>query len=126
MKELWKNLKFAWTFAKDQKVKLILYLICNLFQVGISVVVPIISAQIIVKLTSNMLIQVISIAFILFLIEIFRNCLNYLCRYFSQVTYRETFTNIQLTLGKSILRLENEVIDKNSSGLFIQRLSSDT
>ncbi len=126
MKELWKNLKFAWTFAKDQKVKLILYLICNLFQVGISVVVPIISAQIIVKLTSNMLIQVITMAFILFLIEIFRNCLNYLCRYFSQVTYRETFTNIQLTLGKSILRLENEVIDKNSSGLFIQRLSSDT
>jgi len=126
MKELWKNLKFAWTFAKDQKVKLILYLICNLFQVGISVVVPIISAQIIVKLTSNMLLQVISIAFILFLIEIFRNCLNYLCRYFSQVTYRETFTNIQLTLGKSILKLENEVIDKNTSGLFIQRLSSDT
>ncbi len=126
MKDLWKNLKFAWTFAKEQKIRLILYLICNIFQVIISVIVPIISAQIIVKLTSNLLTQVISIAFILFLIEITRNGLNYLCRYFSQVTYRETFTNIQLALGKSILRLENKVIDKNSSGLFIQRLSSDT
>ncbi len=126
MKELWKNLKFAWTFAKSQKIRLILYLICNIFQVIISVIVPIISAQIIVKLTSNLLTQVISIAFILFLIEISRNVLNYLCRYFSQVTYRETFTAIQLELGKSILKLENKIIDKNSSGLFIQRLSTDT
>ena len=126
MKELWKNLKFAWTFAKSQKIRLILYLICNIFQVIISVVVPIISAQIIVKLTSNLLTQVISIAFILFLIELTRNVFNYLCRYFSQVTYRETFTAIQLELGKSILKLENKVIDKNSSGLFIQRLTTDT
>ncbi len=126
MKELWKNLKFAWTFAKSQKVKLLLYLLCNIFQVIISVVVPIISAQIIVNLTSNLLTQVITMAFILFLIEITRNGFNYLCRYFSQVTYRETFTSIQLALGKSILKLENEVIDKNSSGLFIQRLTTDT
>ena len=126
MKELWKNLKFAWTYAKDQKLKLIAYLICNIIHVVISIIVPIITAQIIVKLTSNLLTQVISMSFVLLLVEVSRNILNYLCRYFSQVTYRETFTNIQLALGKSILKLENEVIDKNSSGLFIQRLTSDT
>ena len=126
MKELWKNLKFAWVYAKDLKWKIIAFVFCNVIQIVISVVVPIVSAKVIVHLTENQLIQVIWLAFILFLIETSRNITNYLCRYFSQVTYRETFTKLQLDLGKSILRLRNSCIDANSSGVFIQRLTNDT
>lgn len=126
MKDLVKNLKFAWRYAKDQKWLFVGFFICNVLHVFISVVAPIVSAQIIVRLTDNQLSQVIMIAFILFMIEIGRNIVSLLTRYFSQVTYRETFIKLQLALGKSILKLTNTCIDNNSSGVFIQRLTTDT
>lgn len=126
IKEVWRNLKFAWIYAKEMKSKIIAFAICNLFEIGISIATPIISARIIVELTNNKLVQVILMAFVLFLVEISRNVINYLNRYFSQVTYRETFTKLQLELGKSILKLTNNCVDSNSSGVFIQRLTSDT
>ena len=71
-----------------------------------SVVVPIFSARLIVDLTDNKLNQVLFIAIILFLIEIGRNFIFLLSRYFSQVAYREAFTKIQLDSGRAILKLQ--------------------
>ena len=126
MKDLVKHIKFAWHYAKCEKNKIIGFVICNFFHIFISIVVPILSAKIMINLTNNKLIQVIGVAFIIFCVEIFRNVLSYLCRYFSQVVYRETFTKLQLDLGRSILKLRNTAVDENSSGVFIQRLTSDT
>ena len=120
------NIKFAWKYAKNQKGKIIGFMICNFFHILISIVVPILTAKIMVYLTDNELIQVLMVALVLFFVEISRNVISYLCRYFSQVTYRETFTKLQLDLGRSILKLQNSSIDANSSGVFIQRLTTDT
>ena len=98
MKELWTNLKFAWKYAKDQKWKIIAFAFCNVLTIIISVIVPIISAYIIVKLTANQLQQVIMMAIVLFGVEILRNIIDFLCRYFAQVSYRETFTKLQLLI----------------------------
>ena len=57
MKEFIKNIKFVWQYARDQKSKLVKYILCNLIAVIISVVVPIISAKIIVYLTDSMFYQ---------------------------------------------------------------------
>ena len=51
--EFLKNLKFAWNYAKDQKKNLIWFIIVNILIIIISVVVPILSAKIIVYLTDN-------------------------------------------------------------------------
>lgn len=126
MKELIYNLKFAWRYAKNQKKLIILYILCNLFQIIISVFLPVLSAKIIVCLTDNQLIQVLNIALILLLTELFRNCVVYLTNFFSQKIYRETFISVQSDLGYEILKLQNKCIDDNSSGVFIQRLTSDT
>lgn len=126
MKELIKNLKMAWIYAKDQKWKLVLYILFNIIGIGISVVVPILSANIIVSLTNNSLKQVLLISLVILLVEISRNIVHFFTRYFSQVIYRETFTKIQYNLGKEILKIENKCIDSNSSGVFIQRLTNDT
>lgn len=48
MKEFFKNIKLVWKCARDQKSKLIKYILCNLVAVVVSIVVPIISAKIIV------------------------------------------------------------------------------
>lgn len=126
MKELLENLKFAWKFAKNQKKRLILYIISNIINIIICIVVPILSANIIVSLTSNMFQQVLCISVVIMFIEWTRNITNYISRYFSQVIYRETFTKIQSRLGQEILHLENKCLDENSSGVFIQRLTNDT
>ena len=126
MKELIYNLKFAWRYAKNQKKLIILYILCNLFQIIISVFLPVLSAKIIVSLTDNQLIQVLNIALILLVTELFRNCVVYLTNFFSQKIYRETFISVQSDLGYEILKLQNKCIDDNSSGVFILRLTSDT
>ena len=126
MKEFFSNLKFVWQYAKDQKAKLIKYILCNFVVVIISVVVPIISANIIMYLTDSMFYQLLMMASVLCLLELLRNMLNYFSRYYSMIIFRESFIKIQTALGKNILRLENKIIDSNSSGVFIQRLTSDT
>ena len=126
MKEFFSNLKFVWQYAKDQKAKLIKYILCNFVVVIISVVVPIISANIIIYLTDSMFYQLLMMASVLCLLELLRNMLNYFSRYYSMIIFRESFIKIQTALGKNILRLENKIIDSNSSGVFIQRLTSDT
>lgn len=126
MKEFFSNLKFAWLYAKGQKIRLILYILFNCMAIAISIVVPVLSAQIIINLTNSMFMQLIVMCLVLMLVELFRNIVNFMTAYFSQVIYRETFTKIQSSLGAEILKLENRSLDENSSGVFIQRLTNDT
>ena len=126
MKELFSNLKTTWIYCKDQKGRLIKYIIFNLLMVVISVIVPLISARIIIDLTENNFYQLILICIAIFIINIINNILNYCCKKVSQIIYRETFIKIQSALGKEILKLENKVIDEEGTGTFIQRLTNDT
>ena len=124
--EFFKNLKFAWNYAKDQKKNLIWFIIVNILIIIISVVVPILSAKIIVYLTDNEFHQLLLIAIIILLVEWFRNICNYFKRHNSNILFRETYVNLQTCLGKEILKIENKDIDSTGSGLFIQRLTNDT
>lgn len=126
MKEFFNNLKFAWKYAKGEKKKIVAYILCNIVTIIISIFIPILSADIIVNLTSNEFQQVLLISAIILVVELSRNASNYCVRLFSQIIYREAFTKIQSSLGKEILKLENKIIDENSSGVFIQRLTNDT
>ena len=126
MLELVKNLKFAWRYVKEQKSKIILLAIIGLLLAVIGVVLPILSARLIVYLTSNELLQLLSIAFVVFAVEILKNIMKYFSDYLLNIVYRETFNNIQISLGKEMLKLKNKTLDSNSSGFFIQRLMGDT
>lgn len=126
MKEFFKNIKLVWKYARDQKSKLIKYILCNLVAVVVSIVVPIISAKIIVYLTDSMFYQLLMMTVVLCGLELSRNLVNYFSRYYSMIIFRESFIKIQTELGQNILKLENKIIDNNSSGVFIQRLTNDT
>ena len=126
MKELINNLKYAWKYVKNQKKYLFLYLIVNIFLIAISIIIPILSAKIIVELTNNKFYELILIAITIFMVENIRSIAHYFQSKFAQIIYRETFIKVQTELGKNILELENSVIDKNSSGVFIQRLTNDS
>ena len=126
MKELIKNLKFAWKYAKGEKYKIIKYMLATIVAVIISLVVPILSARLIIYLTDNNFYQLIFIGIVCFVVENIRNITWYLIRYYSRVIYRETFTNLQTDLGREILRIENKSLDNHSSGVFIKRMTNDT
>lgn len=125
MKEFIKNLKFVWIYAKGQKFTLIKYIITFIISIIISLVIPILTAKRIIYLTDNNFTQLLVMAVTIFLIEIFQNFTNYFQRTYSQKIYRTTFTNFQIDLGKNILKLHNKSLEENSSGVFIQRMTSD-
>ena len=53
IKDFWNNLKFSWQFAKKYKRYLIGFVITSIFTTGISIVIPLLSAKIIINLTNN-------------------------------------------------------------------------
>ena len=126
MKEFWNHLKFAWQYTKNLKKQFILYLFCNLLTIVVSLILPIFSARIIIYLTDSMFYQLLGMVIVYTILQILFNFINYFCSYFSQIIYRESFIHIQTELGKEIMKLETSVIDKNGSGVFIQRLTNDT
>ena len=126
MKDLRKNLKFAWQYANNVKSKIIMFIVFDFAQILISIILPIISAKMIVKLTSNELEQVLYLAIILFLIQAGRNIIDFFTDYYIRYSYKEILKKLQMDLSKTILKLKNSCIEKTSSGLFIQRISGDT
>ena len=125
MKVFIANLKLVWRFAKYQKKNIIKTTIWKIIIMMISVVVPLISAKIIVNLTDNKIYQCLMFVVLMFVIENLRNFAIYFSNCFSQVVFRETMVLMQKSLGDAMLKLETKVIDDNGSGVFIQRLTND-
>ena len=53
MKELIENIKKLWIYIKDDKKNLILIILGHILQIIISIILPILSAKILVEITSN-------------------------------------------------------------------------
>lgn len=123
--EFWRGIKFIWGYARDQKLKLFLFILGNLFSVAISILVPILGAKQIIHITNNELSSLLVATAIIFGVEMSRNFGSYMTRKCAQVIYRETFSLLQVDLCRNILKMENEALDKTGSGVFIQRLSND-
>jgi len=66
------------------------------------------------------------IGIIVFVIELSHNTIYYFLNGCYQKIYKNLFKELQSDLSEEILKIENECLDKNSSGLFIQRITNDT
>lgn len=124
--ELINNLKFVWKYAKGQKQKLIIFIFSSIIKIIISVLGPILSAKIIIELTSNNYIQIILIAFAIMLFECIYNLFDYIGRRCSLSVYRKVLSLLETDLARSVLKLENNCLDENGNGVFIQRMTVDT
>ena len=71
------NLKFVWKYAKSQKFNLIMFIIGNIIKVATSIIAPILSAKIIIELTSNNYMQIILVS----LVILFNECIYCLFEY---------------------------------------------
>jgi len=126
VKEFWFYLKFIWIYAKDLKSNLIKYMCSHVVRIIISILVPVLSARVIIHLTSSAWQQLILMAICIYVLENVRNIMHRIGNYQAQLLYRENFITLQTALGREIMKIENECMDAHSSGVFVQRLSSDT
>ena len=102
------------------------YGVVSIVEAIISAIIPLLSAKVILNITNGVINQLIFSALSVFFVELILYVMFYFKGFFYQKIYQKTLTSIQKAIAREILNLEIEEIDKNSSGLFIDRLNKDT
>ena len=125
MKETFSNLKRVYIYGKKYNKHLIIFSLATFLGVIFNVITPIITAQQIVYLTNNQFEQLMLITIVLFFILFVNTIKSILIKHNTARYFRGVSKDIRSKLGQELLRLEISDIDKNPSGAFIQRLSSD-
>lgn len=127
MKETFINLKKVYQFGKQYKKNLIMLIIAAISGSIIYVILPLLAAKQMVYFTSSMWKQLIIMSIIVCLVDCYKSfAAFYFTRRNSQYFNRNTMKNIQTALGKEILKITQTDMDKNPSGMFIQRIINDT
>lgn len=127
MKEIFKNLKKVYKeYGREYKSSLIKIFIFSLFGIVTNICIPLLSARFIISFTDSKFEQAIYMSLIILGVYAIENIKILLIRKNNQVFRRGTVRSIQMSLGREILSLDQETLDSNSSGTFIQRLTNDT
>lgn len=120
------NLKKAFYYAKKQKKVFILYFLANILLAILGAILPLLSANQLLKLTNGLIQELLVISLVIFGAEILINFCRFFARKFSQIFAREILKQIQIDLANEVLKIETIDLDKKSSGVFIDRLVKDT
>lgn len=121
-----KNLKSSWRFVKKRKGKLVVIVLLSFIASLLSVLIPIFTAQLLLKLSGGLLFDLVKVAGFIFIIEVTRNIVNIVMRRIYDTYIAYTILEIQMEMFKETLKIETEEIDKNTSGVFIDRINNDT
>ena len=125
MKLFIKNLKKVYPFIKEDKWNILFYVVSILTLVAINVILPIFTAKLMINLTNNELYKLFIVALIIFLINLINIFFDNLLEKSYQKICKNSFTKMQIYISKEILKINNEQIDKNGTGLFVQRVTGD-
>ena len=126
MKETLQNLKKVYKYGKKYKKALIYQIICCIIFITFNIILPIITSKQLVYLTDNSFEQLFIATVMVLVINVITHLFRVLLRRNTQIFFRGTTRDLQVALGKEILKIEVSEIDKNSTGTFVQRLGSDT
>lgn len=125
IKELRKNLKTTWKFAKNYKLQFFGYLIGMIMLTVISTITPLLSAQVVLKISRSLWGQLLSVAIIIFVVEISRNLFRAVVTTLGQLFTKSVLLDIKKALAREILTIETAEMDHTSTGIFIDRLNKD-
>ena len=126
MKETINNLKKVYVFGKKYKKALIYQMICCIFFITFNIILPIITSKQLIYITDSMFEQLVIATIMVLIINIITQLFRVLLRRNTQIFFRGTTRDLQVALGKEILKIEVSNIDKTGTGSFIQRLGTDT
>lgn len=120
------NMKMSWQFVKKSKRTLIVMMILSLFLSIISVIIPTLSAQLLVNLSNGLLEELLKVSIFIFVVEVTRNIISMFFRKITDNYMINTIIDVQLKMFEETLKIETAEIDKNTSGAFIDRINNDT
>lgn len=120
------NVKNTWKYIKQAKWNLFGYGLVSVFEAVISAILPFLTAKVILNITNGAINQLIYASLAVFCINLIIYVAYFLKSLFYQRIYQKTLVGIQKSIAREILNLEVQEIDKNTSGLFIDRLNKDT
>lgn len=126
IKNIFNYLKKTYQFAKKDKQYLIYFLFGSIILCVINIIAPILAAKQIVFLTDEIWQQLILITIVVFGIEISRNFFIFIDNFFINRYFYSVKKNVQLEVAKMTLKIKTAVLQKNSSGTFIERAGNDT
>lgn len=127
MNSTFKNLKIVYKkFGKENKKSLIKILLFSLFGIFTNVAIPLFSSKFIVNFTESRFEQALYMILIILVIYLIEQLKIFFIRRNNQIFRRGTIKNIQMKLGREILKIEQRDLDSNTSGTFVRRLGDDT
>ena len=125
MKKKVTNIKFLSKYIKGSKYLLIWNTILNILVIILSVIMPILSAKVIVNLTNNELHSVIMVSILLFSLRIINIIFKFFVYYTNALFYVNFYNKLTKDINRRLHTFTNKVLDNNSTGLFIKRLKND-
>ena len=125
MKETLKNLKKVYEFGKKYNKNLYIFIIVSFMFIVVNVIYPIFTAKQLTYLTEGTFKSLIYASLIVLIFDILKSLRMIVIRKNTQVYFRGSLKEIQLAVSKEILKIEVSDIDKNNSGVFIERLNKD-
>lgn len=127
MKETIINIKKVYQYGKEYKKHLIEMIFAVISSTIIGIIVPVLTAKQIVYFTSSLWEQLIITSLVIFVVQAYISfAAMFFTRRNSKYFQRGTMKNLQIKLGKEILKISQNDMDNNSSGIFIQRIINDT
>lgn len=120
-----RNFKKVLKYSKGCRKYLIIYFILSLLISLLGILVPYLTSLQLVNLTSGIWDKVILVSIFVFLVRIFNRIIGFFSSYATERFSRIVVSKVQLELGKELLSIKVEDIDKHSNGVFIQRLTRD-
>ena len=126
MKETFRNLKKVYEYGKEFKSCLIYETIGSIFGIIIGIILPILAAKQIVYLTDNNWQQLIYMSVVILIVGIIGAIKTVLIRKNTQKFTVGVTEKMQRQLGREILKISQTDLDNNSTGTFVQRMTSDT
>ena len=125
MKKTLSNLKVVYKYGKEYKKCLIYELIGSIFGIIINIILPIITAYQLVYLTDNKWYQLIIMTMIVLGLNFISTLKTVIIRKNTQKFVVGVSEKLQKLLGKEILKISQTDLDKKSTGVFVQRMTSD-
>lgn len=125
-KILIRDLKRTWQYIKLAKGNLFGYVAVSIVEAIISVILPIVSAQVILNITSELFTQLLLTGALVLLLQVLIRVMSFFKTVFYKKIFNITIEAIKMDLTRSILNLEVQELDNSSSGLFINRINKDT
>ena len=121
-----KNFLFSWKYTVNSRKALAFSIFFQIVSAILGVVAPAVSARIIVAYSHHEPERVMLIAVTLLIVQLLRNLFVVLSNLGYNRAYTQTLSSLEKDLVRNVLQIKSQCLDDNGSGLFIQRITSDT